>query len=363
MPRSDQLKPVEPGGSTRGARAAGVGRTQSRRPQPGRARKDRREPASAVDGEHIHPPTDPESPVLLDPGLAAAFTNWRRQIAAVEGKSAHTVAAYARDVDTALRTMANSVAGPLHVSDLVPARARGYLAWLGAAEVAPRSVTRKLAALRSFCRYLKKRGWIAEDPTAGLRGPRLGRRLPRFVPEEEMQSLLDGDWGDDANAPRDRAILELFYATGMRLSELVGLQRDDLDLRQQTVRVRGKGNKERIVVFGDKAASALETYRGSLREQGRPAGGPLFPGRRGALSARTVQRIVGRHLGRIARAGGRSPHVLRHSFATHLLDRGADIRAIQELLGHASLGTTQIYTHVSVEALRRAFDQAHPRAR
>jgi site-specific recombinase XerD len=295
--------------------------------------------------------------------LSAAFHNWRRQLSAVEEKSPHTVSAYERDVRAALDRIAGTVSDPLRPGDLDTARARAYLAWLGAAQVAPRSVQRKIAALRSFCRYLKARGWIPEDPTAGLQGPRLGRRLPRFVPEEELQSLLDGDWSQEPNGLRDRAILELFYATGIRLSELVGLQREDLDLRRQTVRVLGTGRKERIVVFGEKARQALEEYRAHLRMRQGRASGPLFPGRSGPLSPRTVQRIVGRHLGRLARAGGRNPHVLRHSFATHLLDRGADIRAIQELLGHASLGTTQVYTHVSVEALRRAFDQAHPRAR
>lgn len=298
-----------------------------------------------------------------DRGLSAAFDNWLRQLSAVEEKSPHTVSAYERDVRAALDRIALTTPDPLRPSDLDPPRARAYLAWLGTAQVAPRSVNRKIAALRSFCRYLKARGWIPEDPTAGLKTPRLGRRLPRFVPEEELQSLLDGDWSQEANGLRDRAILELFYATGMRLSELVGLQREDVDLRRQTVRVLGKGRKERIAVFGEKARQALEEYREQLRAQQGRASGPLFPGRAGALSPRTVQRIVGRHLGRLARAGGRNPHVLRHSFATHLLDRGADIRAIQELLGHASLGTTQIYTHVSVETLRRAFDSAHPRAR
>ena len=304
-----------------------------------------------------------EAAASWDRGLGAAFDNWRRQIASVEGKSPHTVSAYERDVRAALDRLACTSPHPLRPADLDPPRARAYLAWLGATRVAPRSVQRKLAALRSFCRYLKARGWIPEDPTAALKAPRLGRRLPRFVPEEELQALLAGDWSAQRNGLRDRAILELFYATGMRLSELVGLQREDLDLRRQTVRVLGKGRKERIVVFGEKARQAIEQYRDQLRAQHGRASGPLFPGRSGTISPRTVQRIVGRHLGRLARAGGRNPHVLRHSFATHLLDRGADIRAIQELLGHASLGTTQIYTHVSVETLRRAFDQAHPRAR
>jgi integrase/recombinase XerC len=149
----------------------------------------------------------------------------------------------------------------------------------------------------------------------------------------------------------------------MRLSELVGLKREDIDLRRRTVRVLGKGNKERLLVFGEKTGGAVRAHLEELRGRQLPANGPLFPGRAGTLSPRTVQRVVARHLGRLVRAGGHHPHVLRHSFATHMLDRGADIRAIQELLGHASLGTTQIYTHVSIETLRREFSKAHPRAK
>lgn len=296
-------------------------------------------------------------------GLAAAYDNWIRQVEAVEGKSPHTVKAYASDVAAALERLSVTGSGPLQPIDLDPPRARAYLSWMGASGAAPRSIQRRLAAFRSFCRYLKLREWIPEDPTAGLRLPRAGRRLPRFIPEEELATLLDGDWPEEGASVRDRALVELLYATGMRLSELVGLDREDVDLRRRTARVRGKGNKERVLVFGATGEARLVEYLAQLRENGASLRGPLFPGRKGRISARTVQRIVARHLGRVARAGGRSPHVLRHSFATHMLDRGADIRAIQELLGHASLGTTQVYTHVSIEALRKAFDGAHPRAR
>jgi integrase/recombinase XerC len=183
------------------------------------------------------------------------------------------------------------------------------------------------------------------------------------VPEEELARLLDGPWGGSLRDLRDHAILELFYGTGIRLSELVGLDRDAVDLRRRSARVMGKGAKERIVVFGAQGAAALAAYLEALRREGAPAAGPLFPGRRGRITPRAVQRIVRRRLAGVGRAGGRSPHALRHSFATHMLDRGADIRVIQELLGHASLSTTQIYTHVSIETLRKAFDEAHPRAR
>jgi integrase/recombinase XerC len=194
--------------------------------------------------------------------------------------------------------------------------------------------------------------------------PRAGKRLPRFIPEAEIQRLLDGPWPDDLRGARDRAIIELLYGTGMRLGELVRLDKEDIDLVRGTARVLGKGEKERIVCFGPPTAGALRGYLAALEAAPPGRGHPLFTGRTGRrLHPRTVQRRVHLHLGRLARAGGTSPHALRHSFATHLLDHGADIRAIQELLGHANLGTTQVYTHVSIEALRDAVDRYHPRSR
>jgi integrase/recombinase XerC len=301
--------------------------------------------------------------LLWGKGLRSAYANWIRQIERVEGKSPHTVSAYAADVGHALDRMATGDGGPLEPAQLDPPRVRAYVAFLGASGQAARSINRRVAALRSFLHYLRTRSWIEGDPTRDLQAPREGRRLPRFVPEEELVALLDGPWEDSPEGARDRVILELLYGTGMRLSELVALDREAIDLRQGMVRVLGKGRKERFVVFGAKAREALVAYLTRLRADGVRTGGPLFPGRKDRLTPRTIQRIVGRHLGRLSRAGGHSPHALRHSFATHMLDRGADIRAIQELLGHASLSTTQIYTHVSIETLRKAFDEAHPRAR
>jgi len=309
-----------------------------------------------------------------DDALRSAHQAWLRQAEAVEDKSHHTVRAYDRDTSQWIGILAERRGRPVGLRDLDPNSVRSFLSALTREARSPRTVQRKLAAVRSWCRYLATRDLISSDPTAGIKAPKATRPLPRFVPEEEMQRLLDSSWPEHKEQVRDRAILELFYATGMRLSELVQIEREDLDLRRQTVRVRGKGNKVRVLVFGEKALAAIEGHlqqlrgrrEGANRADGRPSlsRGPLFPGRaKGAISQRTVQRIVGRHLGRIARAGGHHPHVLRHSFATHMLDRGADIRAIQELLGHASLGTTQVYTHVSIEKLRRAFDAAHPRSR
>jgi integrase/recombinase XerC len=297
-------------------------------------------------------------------GLRAAWENWVRSLEAIEGKSPHTVRAYADDTRGALDRLSKAVGRALEARDLDEGAVKAWLSFQNARGDAPNSVNRRLAAVRSFLRYLERRGWIERDPTSAIRGLRQGRRLPRFLPEEELARLLDGAWEDSPRGHRDHAVLELLYATGMRLSEMTGLQRDALDLRRGTVRVLGKGRKERVVLFGDKARSALQSHLAVLRESGAPAAGPLFPGPSGrSLSPRTVQRITDRHLRRMGRAGGHSPHALRHTFATHLLDHGADIRAIQELLGHASLSTTQVYTHVSIETLRKGFDAAHPRAR
>jgi integrase/recombinase XerC len=308
-------------------------------------------------------PVGSAPPPSWSDGLRSAYQNWLRQLGAVEGKSPHTTSAYAADVRSALDRIASAGRAPLNPGDVGAPQARAWLAFLNASGQSPRSVGRRLAALRSFLRYLRARKWIEDDPTRDLQPPKQGRRLPRFVPEEELIRLLDGQWGESTRDLRDRAILEVLYGTGIRLSELVGLDREAVDFRGSCLRVLGKGSKERIVVFGAKARSALQAHLEALRREGAPASGPLFPGRRGRISPRTVQNIVKQRLTRIGRAGGHSPHALRHSFATHMLDRGADIRVIQELLGHASLSTTQVYTHVSIETLRKAFDEAHPRAR
>ncbi|MBK8230432.1 MAG: tyrosine recombinase XerC [Candidatus Eisenbacteria bacterium] len=303
------------------------------------------------------------------PELVALFERWVRQLEAVEEKSLHTVSAYAADTRDALSQIGKALEHPVGVGDLSRERVRSWLALQGVRGSAPRSVVRRLSAFRSFLRYLTRHRLLAEDPTADLKAPKLPRRLPRFVPEEELISVLDGPWEQDSLALRDRAVLELLYGTGMRLSELVGLDCGAVDLESGTARVLGKGRKERVLVFGGKTREALAAYLEVTDGAARGAHDPLFLGRArnegapGRLSARTVQRLVGKHLERLARASGRTPHALRHSFATHMLDRGADLRAIQELLGHESLQTTQLYTHVSIEALRRSFDRAHPRAR
>ena len=236
------------------------------------------------------------------------------------------------------------------------------------------SAARALATWRSFSRFCVRRGLVERDPARGLPFPRLPQRLPRTLTAASLAESLDrlAESGDPA-ALRDRALLEVAYSSGLRLAELVGLNRDDLDRAGGLLRVRGKGRRERIVPLGAGAQSALERYLESHRPAAtglatapilRARGGaPVFVGPSGRrLSGRTVQRVVLRRLAAAAAGLGVSPHALRHSFASHLLDRGADLRAIQEMLGHRSLASTQIYTHVSNRRLRQAYERAHPRA-
>ena len=231
------------------------------------------------------------------------------------------------------------------------------------------STARALAAWRSFGRFCVRRGVLATDPARGLPFPRLPRRLPRTLPRLDLNAALDRLAADpDPAASRDLALLEMTYSSGLRLSELVGLLQGDLDRGARLLRVRGKGRKERVTPVGERAMAALDRY---LAHEGRREGArgePLFAGRPRAgaavspLSPRTVQRLVRQRLAGVAGGLGVTPHALRHSFASHLLDSGADLRAIQELLGHASLSSTQVYTHVSRTRLQQAYQQAHPRA-
>ena len=224
------------------------------------------------------------------------------------------------------------------------------------------SIARKLSALRTFFRYLVREGSLPSNPTEGLSTPKLNRYLPKTLSVDEATALMERGYGNSLLDLRDRAIVELFYSSGLRVSELTGLDVGSLDFRENLVRVLGKGRKERIVPVGRKAHEALLSY---LEERGKPgAEEPLFlNARRGRLTPRSVQRNLKARLLKAGLIKDISPHALRHSFATHLLDGGADLRAIQELLGHASLSTTQKYTQVSVDQLMAVYDKAHPRSK
>jgi integrase/recombinase XerC len=294
--------------------------------------------------------------------------------------SAHTVRAYESDLTQFLEHVA--AAKELKVSQLAPVdldgpAVRAFLANLHARGNSRASAARKLTAVRTFCRHLRREGLITDDPSALVGSPRLEHKLPAHLEISEMDTLLSMPDTSTPLGRRDRAILELFYASGLRLSELVGLDLDDLNLSSRMVRVLGKGRKERIVPFNHATEDALRawlpdraqfarqpsTLKPSAARQGRRRE-PLFVNYRGSrLSTRSVDRLVKRYVAMCSTRFGISPHALRHSFATHLLERGADLRAIQELLGHARLSTTQRYTHLNAAELIASYRRAHPRAR
>ena len=294
--------------------------------------------------------------------MREALERFLAELAAHPRGSAHTLAAYRRDITRVLDRAAGpgrAVAPALWTRALL----EGALRELTLKGYAAASAARALAAWRSFSRFCLRRGVLTTDPARALSFPRLPRRLPRTLPAPDLGRALDGLAGSDAVTLRDRALLELAYSSGLRLSELTGLDCGDLDRRSGLLRVRGKGRRERIVPAGDAALQALDRHLAAAGRSLERRDAPLFANARGLrLSGRTVQRVVRRRLSGMAGGLGVSPHALRHSFASHLLDRGADLRAIQELLGHRSLASTQIYTHVSKSRLRRAYQQAHPRA-
>jgi integrase/recombinase XerC len=322
------------------------------------------------------------------------------QLALNENASAHTVRAYEGDLTQFLAFLASQLSR--RKTDVTPhdidrAQVRGFLEDLHKRGNSRSSAARKLAAIRAFGRFLRREGVVVDDPAALVGTPKREQRLPAHLGESEISQLLEMPDATQPLGRRDRAILELFYASGLRLSELVGLDVDDVNLSSRVVRVLGKGRKERIVPFNRSAEAAIRAWlkdwealslvgignsaralRASLPELARSAqatrsakGGtrgqkvtnPLFlnyQGRR--LSTRSVDRLVRKYVAACSTRFGISPHALRHSFATHLLERGADLRAIQELLGHARLSTTQRYTHVNAAQLIETYRKAHPKA-
>lgn len=283
------------------------------------------------------------------------------------GRSQHTVRAYTGDVERLLRFARRQ--GATDVADLDLADLRGWLAVEAAGGRARSTLARRAAAARVFTAWAFKRGYLPADPGDRLATPASHRSLPGVLKQREAAALLDvattaADDGDPAHL-RDRLVLELLYATGMRVGELVGLDVDDVDQHRRTVRVLGKGRKERTVPYGVPAQDALGAWLADGRPRlATPASGPalLLGARGGRLDQRTARDVVHRMLRHVPDAPDLGPHGLRHSAATHLLEGGADLRSVQEMLGHATLATTQIYTHVSVERLRSTYEQAHPRA-
>ncbi|MCU1382874.1 MAG: Tyrosine recombinase XerC [Acidobacteria bacterium] len=331
--------------------------------------------------------------------MTAHLKQFLQYLALNRNVSAHTVRAYDSDLSQFLSHAA--AAAGVKPRELAPAQLdrlalRGFLGDLHKQGLARATAARKLAAARTFLRYLRREGLIDDDPGALVATPKRDIRMPAHLSEDEMSALIDAPAGDGVLVRRDRAILELFYAAGLRLSELAGLDVDDVNLSAKMVRVLGKGGKERIVPFNGSAATALRAYlparealisgqdrparrdrpdgKAPSRASARPSRAaspprlsrptdPLFVNFRGGrLTTRSIDRLVRRYVAASSTRMGISPHALRHSFATHLLQRGADLRVIQELLGHARLSTTQRYTHVNAAQLLEVYKKSHPRA-
>ncbi len=271
--------------------------------------------------------------------------------------SPHTVRAYLSDLEQAADFL-----GEVALEDVDHIALRRFLAHLVRQKVKKSSVARKLAAIRSFFKYLKQRQIVSHNPAALLATPKQEKRLPAVLTVDDAERLMNAPQGENTTNARDRAVLETLYSTGIRASELVGMNMADISRRDRLVRIRGKGRKERIVPIGERALAAIDAYlAGKAAPDDSPAVFTNPAGKR--LTVRTVQRILANYRKILETAPKASPHTLRHSYATHMLEAGADLRAIQELLGHASLSTTQRYTHLNLDSLMETYDKAHPRAR
>lgn len=274
--------------------------------------------------------------------------------------SVHTVTNYSIDLIEFFRFLESKI--KKDVKEVAYLDVRSFLAHLKERNYAKSSVARRLAALRSFFKYLMREEIITHNPAALIPTPKKGRTLPAFLDIADVELLINAPEGNGFLACRDRAILELLYSSGLRVSELVGLDQSAVDLLSCLVKVAGKGKKERIVPIGSLAIRALDQYL-AARTTGRVPGKALFLNKTGTrLTDRSVRRLILKYQKKTGLQKHVSPHTLRHSFATHMLDRGADLRCVQELLGHESLSTTQIYTHVTTARLKEAYDKGHPRA-
>jgi integrase/recombinase XerC len=279
----------------------------------------------------------------------------------VKMMSPHTVKSYSSDL-VQFFEFAEEAGGNIDYQMI-----RRFLARLQKEGAAKSTMERKLASLRSFFRFMVKKGMAENDPTIGVPTPKKEKKLPKFLREEQVDLLMNCPDCSKPEGLRDRAIMELLYATGLRVSELVSLKASDLDAGEMEFRVMGKGSKERVVLLGRAAREALDDYlnlgRGELAIKAKTHSPALFLNYRGGpLTDRSVRRVIDRYIEEVSESLKVSPHTFRHSFATHLLSNGADLRSVQELLGHSSVATTQIYTHVTRERLKQVYDAAHPRA-
>ena len=296
--------------------------------------------------------------------MQAELAEFLRYLALEKQASSHTIKSYREDICQAIEHLTTQVGQQATIDRISPRHLRAWMAWLQEQGYARSTMARHLSSVRAWFRFLRRRGGLEHNPADGLRGPRKERKLPRFLPRDEMNGLLTGIPDLSGFDARDKALFETAYSAGVRVSELVGLNLADLDLNDGIAVVRGKGKRERLVLLGPPSVTAIRNWIEERNRRATPRSGEaLFLNKNGTrLTDRSVRRLL--H-SRLAGAGMRqdmSPHSLRHSFATHMLDSGADIRSVQELLGHRSLATTQIYTHLTTRKLTEEYRKAHPRA-
>ena len=303
---------------------------------------------------------------MVDPITSIRLTAFLRYLELEKNSSLLTIQNYATDIKLFITFLQKRV-GNVSWENVTVLDIRAYLALMNDEKYARRTIARRISSLRSFYKFLMRENYVKSNPFMKIKTPKLDKRLPVFLEEVEINELLELPARDELGL-RDQALLELLYATGCRVSELVGLTLEHIDLGNQYVLLLGKGNKERIVPIGAAAVKAVDVYliksrpvimrRFAIKEHDR-----LFINHRGTqLSARSVRRVLGKYIAELALQKHVSPHVIRHTFATHLLEHGADLRAVQELLGHANLSTTQIYTHVTTERISTVYQNNHPRA-
>ena len=283
-----------------------------------------------------------------------------------------TVKAYREDLTQAIEFLREKNAGQkLKPAQITSRHLRAFTVWLHEQEYAKTTIARRIAAVRTWFKFLCRAGTVSANPADGLRAPRQDKKLPHFLSENALDQLLQLPSTDHSLGLRDRAILEMLYSAGLRVSELTGLNLADLDLDAGMATIRGKGKKERLAFFGANSLTALKVWlqarQGVLAEKngitGKKIDAVFLNKHATRLTSRSVGRLLEKYLAQAGMDPRTSPHTLRHSFATHLLDHGADIRSVQELLGHSSLATTQIYTHVTTQRLKDSYDKAHPRAK
>jgi integrase/recombinase XerC len=299
--------------------------------------------------------------------MEQALADFLRHLALEKNSSELTVKSYREDLMQALEFFRERLGTTTVRPELVTTRVlRAFMAWLHDQGYSRATISRRVAAVRSWCKFLCRQGTLTKNPADGLRGPKLDRKLPHFLSKEDITRLMKSPDEELPLGLRDKAMLETLYSAGLRVSELVGLDLDDLDLADGVATVRGKGKRERIALIGDEAKDAIETWlvarAGMLKAAGLKADAVFLNKNATRLTTRSVGRLLIKYLSLAGLDPRTTPHTLRHTFATHMLDAGADIRGVQELLGHRNLTTTQIYTHVSTQRLQESYRKSHPRA-